>query len=203
MSLPESFLLKILREIVSEILMQCSSVEQIILYGSYARGDAGPKSDVDLLIVASDPRVCEEKASRIGAEKGLPVLQPVVLSPEELGEPGKRELYINALLEGKMLYQSPMAEPVKTAPPDYKPHLIIKYRAPREHRRKLVGVTVVQKGYRLRAKGLIEKMGGIRLGPGVFMIELSKWPPLEIMMQKLNVEYEIKYIILAKTKNNH
>ncbi len=199
MSLPTNILIGILREITKEIIRECRNVYQVILYGSYARGDAGPKSDVDLLIVSEDPRICEEKTMRIGAEKGLSILQPVAISPDELTEPEKKKLYLNALLEGLLLYQSPASEPVKTAPPKYKPYLIIKYRAPPEHRRKLTGTTVVQRGHKMRARGLIEKMGGIRLGPGVFMIEYTKWPPLELIMQKLRVEYKIKHIILAKT----
>ncbi len=198
MSLSLDVLMKILREITHDIIRKCKDVYQIILYGSYARGDAGPKSDVDLLIVSGNPRSCEEKAMKISVEKGLPILQPVALSPEELADPEKEKLYFNALLEGLLLYQSPESEPVKTAPPSYKPYLVIRYRAPPEHRRKLVGTTVVQRGYRMRARGLIEKMGGIRLGPGVFMIEYSKWPPLELIMQKLGVKYEIKHVILAK-----
>ncbi|MET1159507.1 MAG: nucleotidyltransferase domain-containing protein [Thermoprotei archaeon] len=200
MSLPFNILIGILREVIRDIIRECKNVYLVILYGSYARGDAGPKSDVDLLIVSGDPRDCEEKAVKIGVKRGLPILQPVALSPDELSDPKKERLYFNALLEGLLLYQSPESEPVKTAPLDYKPYLIIKYRAPPEHRRKLVGTTVVRRGYRVRARGLIEKMGGIRLGPGVFMIEYSKWPPLELIMQKLRVEYEIKHIVLAKRR---
>ncbi len=30
------------------------------------------------------------------------------------------------------------------------------------------------------------------------MIEYSKWPPLELIMQKLKVECKMKHVILAK-----
>jgi len=43
---------EILAQIVSAIV-RVASPEQIILFGSYARGDAGPESDLDLLVVES------------------------------------------------------------------------------------------------------------------------------------------------------
>ena len=41
-------------------------VEQVILFGSYARGDAGPDSDVDLLVVTPVEGSKREKAIEIG-----------------------------------------------------------------------------------------------------------------------------------------
>lgn len=40
----------LLQEIVRRILA-VSAPEQIILFGSYARGEAGPDSDLDLLVI--------------------------------------------------------------------------------------------------------------------------------------------------------
>jgi len=199
MSFPERVFASMLKEIVTEILRRCRGVYQIILYGSYARGDARSKSDVDLLIISEDPRKCEREATKIATEKGLPILHPVALSPDELDKVGKSNLYMNALLEGKILYHSHEFTPVKSAPDNYKLYLMVKYRAPPKHRRKLVGTTVVQRGYRMRARGLIEKMGGERIAPGLFIIPIEKWPPLEMIMQKLEVEYEVKKRILAPT----
>ena len=62
--------------------------ERVILFGSHARGEAGPDSDVDLLLVApTDERFFHRMATAlrtvrdIGAD--LP-LSPIVLTPEEL-----------------------------------------------------------------------------------------------------------------------
>lgn len=201
MSLPRNLLYNMLREVVSELVEKCRCIHQVILYGSYARGDAGPKSDVDFLIIAEEPRKCEEAAADIAYRNNLSILQPVALSPDELMEPEKRSLYVNALLEGYILYHSVEAMPTKTAPPGYKIHLLVRYRAPPHIRRKLVGTTVVQRGYRMRARGLIEKLGGKRLAPGLFMIDASKWPTLEIILQKLNVDYEVIHTILAPARD--
>ncbi len=62
--------------------------ERVILYGSYARGEAGPDSDVDLLVVArTDERFFRRSATALRTvrdlRQGLP-LSPIVLTPEEL-----------------------------------------------------------------------------------------------------------------------
>ena len=46
----DALLDRMIRTIVEEV-----DPEQVILFGSRARGDAGPESDVDLLIIESEP----------------------------------------------------------------------------------------------------------------------------------------------------
>ena len=62
--------------------------EQVILYGSYAQGRAGPNSDVDLLIIAqTDEKFYQRMATVKGLirdlRKGLAV-SPLVLTKQEL-----------------------------------------------------------------------------------------------------------------------
>ena len=82
--------------------------EQIILFGSHARGTAGPDSDADLLVVMSVSGSKRRKAVEIDlalAEIGMPK-DVIVVTPEEV------ERYRNvvgtiiypALREGKVLY---------------------------------------------------------------------------------------------------
>ena len=64
--------------------------ERVILFGSYARGEAGPDSDVDLLVVApTDERFFQRMATVLRTVRdlrgGLPV-SPIVLTPSELVE---------------------------------------------------------------------------------------------------------------------
>src|SRR5438094_6312301 len=59
--------------------------EQIILFGSQARGDAGPDSDVDLLVVMHvDGDVREKRLKIRGALHDIPVpVDIIVTSPED------------------------------------------------------------------------------------------------------------------------
>jgi len=85
--------------------------EKIILFGSHARGDAGPDSDADLLVVMRVRGSKRKKAIQIDlklAGMGLPK-DVIVVTPEEV------ERYRNivgtviypAVREGKVLYERP------------------------------------------------------------------------------------------------
>lgn len=54
----------ILREIVGR-LVEALCPDRIYLFGSHARGDAGPDSDYDLLVVVSDDSPPERRSSRL------------------------------------------------------------------------------------------------------------------------------------------
>lgn len=55
---------ELLQEITQRIL-DVSDPEQIILFGSYARGDFGPASDLDLLIIKEKVDSTRAEAARI------------------------------------------------------------------------------------------------------------------------------------------
>jgi predicted nucleotidyltransferase len=81
----------------------------IILFGSRARGEAGPWSDVDLLVVlpevADKRRVTVEILRALG---DLPVSKDVVVTtPEEVLQRGNLvgSVLRSALREGKVLYE--------------------------------------------------------------------------------------------------
>ena len=86
-------------------------VESVILYGSVARGDAGPDSDIDILVVGDDKRrlngVAKQIASDLGREGGFTsFISPFEIERDELadlkrlGSPFIR----NVLTDGQALY---------------------------------------------------------------------------------------------------
>lgn len=85
-----------------------SDPEQIILFGSYARGEAGPDSDVDLLVVKDTAESTRVEAGRIyRALAGIRVpVDVIVVSPADLSR--YRDLHGTiirpALREGMVLY---------------------------------------------------------------------------------------------------
>ena len=85
--------------------------EKIILFGSYAWGQPGPESDIDLCIVKEDSRdtfSLMREANRTIAQRDLPV-DIVVYRPQqlakrqEMGDPFVRRI-IN---QGRVLYEKP------------------------------------------------------------------------------------------------
>jgi uncharacterized protein len=98
-----------LREIVRRIVM-VARPERIILFGSAARGDAGPNSDFDLLIIKGGPIHRRGLAQRIRRHlSGVGhAVDLVVATPEDLARYGESRclIYRSALREGKELYDS-------------------------------------------------------------------------------------------------
>ena len=82
---------------------------RIILFGSQARGDAGPDSDVDLLVVL--PRVEDQREATVQmlrALSDLPIPKDVVVTtPQEIARRGHLvgTVLRPALREGRVLYE--------------------------------------------------------------------------------------------------
>jgi uncharacterized protein len=82
--------------------------DQIILFGSHARGTAGPDSDVDLLVVmpVKGSRRAKQVEMRVALHDILVSKDIVVVSPEQV----RRQRHVvgtliqPALLEGKVRY---------------------------------------------------------------------------------------------------
>jgi predicted nucleotidyltransferase len=74
-----------LKEIIQRIV-DCANPDQIILFGSAARGEGGPDSDLDLLIVKSGVTHRRQLAQQIHLSLfgiGIPV-DVVVVTPEDV-----------------------------------------------------------------------------------------------------------------------
>ncbi|NPV07907.1 MAG: nucleotidyltransferase domain-containing protein [Anaerolineae bacterium] len=96
-----------LREAVTR-LVACLNPERIIIFGSQARSDAGPESDIDLLVVLRDEQsvgLAEDKAYRVLADLEVPV-DVVAVNARFLETYGDLVGTVTrtALREGKVLY---------------------------------------------------------------------------------------------------
>jgi len=99
---------QLLREVVARI-RRTVDPDRVVLFGSHARGEAGPESDLDILIVAPSqlPR-WKRTVPLYRALAGLGVPKDVVWwTPDEIDEwRGVRSHFINtALREGRVLYE--------------------------------------------------------------------------------------------------
>ena len=96
----------VLQEIVRRIV-QVALPERIILFGSAARGEGGPDSDIDLLIVKSNVhrrRLAMDLYEAL-SDLGQPV-DLIVATPEDLARYGHSPALVlePALREGKVIY---------------------------------------------------------------------------------------------------
>lgn len=83
--------------------------EKIILFGSHVRGEAGPDSDLDLLVIVSGVAHARQESTRIRrALRGLLVpIDVIVATPEQIAQYRDTTglVYEPALREGKVLYE--------------------------------------------------------------------------------------------------
>lgn len=105
---------RIIQDIVKAIL-EATNPERIILFGSSARGEVGPQSDVDLLVVENESsfhdgsRWAESKRRR-RALWGVPVaIDILLLTPEEIQKwkDSTNHVIARSMREGKVLYDRP------------------------------------------------------------------------------------------------
>jgi len=100
---------KLMAEIVRRIV-DVIHPEKVILFGSQARGEARPESDIDLLVIAksTQPRY-RRSAPLYGALSDiLTSMDILVYSPEEVEDwSSVRQAFVTtAIREGKVLYES-------------------------------------------------------------------------------------------------
>ena len=95
---------------ITRLIVERFDPEKVILFGSYARGEAGVQSDLDLLVVlrtdAAQPRRGNPIRRAIAEHFVLPV-DVIVRSPELLAEHGTdpQSVLYKVLAEGEVLYE--------------------------------------------------------------------------------------------------
>ena len=95
------------RAAVSALASERAEIERVVLFGSMARGDAVPGSDVDLLMVLSESRFPFLDRSVEYKPKGIPVAVDVFAYTEDEIQKMTRDghmLLKQALSEGMIIY---------------------------------------------------------------------------------------------------
>ncbi len=99
----------LMQEIVRRIVCQANP-QRVILFGSRARRDARPESDLDLLVVTKDARPRAARASELyGVLSDIPIAMDIlVYQPDEILEWSNvpQAFVTTAVREGTLLYEN-------------------------------------------------------------------------------------------------
>lgn len=199
---------------LSKSLAKFKEVAAIVLYGSHARGEAGRKSDIDLLIVV-DRRGAElEEKINDAIERhraGRRVVQTVV-TPSELTENPYYAFEI--LRDGIVLYKRPNILELPFALPERAVTIFTFDTSRRSQRertrldRALYGVTYRKrlKGGRIeeyRYSGTVRRLGGLALGKGSFLVPAKAEKEIEMVLKKHRASFKKgKFIMVVDPRRS-
>lgn len=194
-------------EKISSIIREIAGideVESVILYGSHARGEAGKKSDIDILVLVSGKvqKVQKLVMNVINKHPGSKMV-PVVETSKSMGS--DPVYFYEILRDGLVLYKK-VGSPVKLpfgarkerAKAIYQITLSnLRQRDKSRVNRALYGV----KGIRGKNKkvylyaGLLERVGGEMLGRGVVMVPSRAEGEVDDLLGSYSIKFRKLYVV--------
>jgi predicted nucleotidyltransferase len=179
---------------ISDEIRKIDGVVDVVLFGSYSRGDFDEGSDIDLLVIFKNKGLLErgqEKIYRITAQSDL-FIQAIALTLDELEG---STLLETALREGKLLYATGELE--RLSPTALKPYALITYKTSNLEAKERVVFVQKLEGRRVgkyRYEGLLRRINGYKVGKGVLMIPLESIGEITRFLEENKVEYVVRYV---------
>jgi len=183
---------------ISRELSLISEIKLVILYGSYARGDFGPKSDLDLFILISKSDAVEKIHNAIIRieEKIGKSIQPTIRTGEEFRKTDSG-LIQNLLREGKILFIREVYEISAVTLLKQRPFIIYSFRInslSQRNKAKFNREFYSRTKTKYEYKGLLKKLGGEKLASGCVIIPFGKKNRMEKIFKKYEIKHEAKNI---------
>ena len=179
---------------IAKNLSAINDVRAVILYGSFARGEATPRSDVDLLILVSEKKtikLVQDVIITLEREIGRSI-QPTIRTLKEL-ENTDSGLLKNIFQEGRILYLKEPADIPSSLLIGRKQQIIYAFQIIMLSQKDKVkfnnefyGRTKGKYSY----KGILGELGGQKLSSGCALIPLSEKKKVEKYFKKSKVAFE-------------
>ncbi|MGQ9468729.1 MAG: nucleotidyltransferase domain-containing protein [Nitrososphaerales archaeon] len=166
----------------------------IVLFGSFSRGDYDEGSDIDLLVVFKEKEELDKSLEEIYKTTAKTDLffQVIGLTLDELkGSP----LLESVLREGKIYYVDEEAKKLLTS--THKPYALVTYSTVNLSPKERVIFTQKLEGRhkgKYRYDGLIQELGGYKVGRGVVMVPIENLKTLTERLDKEGINYIIRYL---------
>jgi len=171
-------------------------VVAIILYGSFARGDHGPKSDVDLLILVRRPSQTRVVNDCFAEREFGREIQPTIRSLQQLRKTDTG-LLRNVFREGKILFlKEPLDLPAARLL-DLKPFALYTFSLkglPQPQKARFNRLLYARKTAGYQYRGLLADLGGIRLSSGCFLLPRDSCRRIERAFKQHRVNFQSRKV---------
>lgn len=183
-------------------LAQIPSVAAVVLFGSVARGEADSRSDVDILVVFDTEEDREENDERL-----LDVLKryrdlPLALTKKTAEEVSRDpDFFYRVFQEGYVLYKRPGTDVLPAAVTGEKYETVYTYELrdlTQEEKAKFNSALFTREKGEYRYPGILERVSGERLGPGVIKVPANAEEKIDELMEGHGVGYEKERVISVR-----
>jgi len=187
----------ILKKIAKE-LSTLTDINLIILYGSFARGDQGGNSDIDLFIRTSrneSAEVIQNKVIELEKQAGRPI-QPTIRTAKELTSMDSG-LLRNILMEGKILFLREPVDIPATVILKQKPFVIYTFNLGglrQNVKAKFNRELYAQKNKKYSYQGLLHELEGRKLSAGCVIVPFASKFRLEKFLKKHKITFEALHV---------
>ncbi|MBF0217782.1 MAG: nucleotidyltransferase domain-containing protein [Candidatus Omnitrophica bacterium] len=179
---------------IAKALSSIDDVRAVILYGSFARDEATPRSDIDLLILVSDKKATkpvQDAVITLEREIGR-VIQPTIRTTKEL-EQTDSGLLKNIFQEGKILYLKEPADIPSSLLIGQKQQVIYTFQIAKlsqNDKVKFNNEFYGRKKGKYNYNGTLKDLGGQKLSPGCILIPISAKQKVEKYFKRLRIVFE-------------
>ena len=182
------------KNLYKKIIAQLSAIKDlkaIILYGSFARGDYGPRSYVDLMLITTKKETIEELQDTIISLDLERPIQPVIRTEKELAETDSGLLQ-NLFLEGKILFLREPLDLDSSTLLKLKPFLVYTFdlaRLDQKAKAKFNRAFYHRMHRNYDYPGVLNSLQGEKLASGCVMVPFSKKKALEKFFKSQEVKF--------------
>ena len=174
---------------VSEAVKVFPEVAAVIVFGSLARGDWSPGSDIDILVLVEggnrEEEIVDFFINKLSSE-GL--LASVIV--RKVSDVGGENLLRAILREGLVFYVRPPVTPLPASSLGLKPYSLVKLEMPSDRRKRW---RAEKKIYGSKGSGgLLRKFEGEKLAPTLILLPAQKTAEFEEEILKLGVHVKHK-----------
>jgi predicted nucleotidyltransferase len=185
-------------DIIVESLSGLKEVLAVIVFGSFARGDYGPRSDIDLFIVTENKEIknaVEDKILGIGIEREI---RPVIRSKKELEitDPG---LFKNVFIEGRILHLKKNIDLPVSLLLSLKPYKIIMFNLKNLGQKEKIRFNSALYGVKKKNyvyKGILEMYNCEKIGAGCILIPAESYSKIKDFFESYRLEWNEKDVWL-------